>query len=49
MKSDIVKLTKLYKSYKIVPSVSSVDRLISEDDKLEFIKAFRELMRLNIS
>ena len=31
---------------KIVPSVSSVDRLISEDDKLEFIKAFRELMRL---
>lgn len=31
---------------KIAPSVSSVDRLISEDDKLEFIKAFRELMRL---
>ena len=31
---------------KIVPSVSSVDKLISEDDKLEFIKAFRELMRL---
>ena len=31
---------------KIVPSVSSVDRLISEDDKLEFIKAFREMMRL---
>jgi type I restriction enzyme R subunit len=31
---------------KIVPSVSSVDSLISEDDKLEFIKAFRELMRL---
>ena len=31
---------------KIAPSVSSVDSLISEDDKLEFIKAFRELMRL---
>lgn len=31
---------------KITPSVSSVDSLISEDDKLEFIKAFRELMRL---
>jgi type I restriction enzyme R subunit len=31
---------------KITPSVSSVDNLISEDDKLEFIKAFRELMRI---
>ncbi len=30
----------------ITPSVSSVDELRSEDDKLEFIKAFRELMRL---
>lgn len=30
----------------IAPSVSSVDSLISEDDKLEFIKAFRELMRI---
>ncbi|MAC84294.1 MAG: deoxyribonuclease HsdR [Arcobacter sp.] len=31
---------------KITPSVSSVDSLISEDDKLDFIKAFRELMRI---
>jgi len=31
---------------KIAPSVSSVDSLISEDDKLEFIKAFRELLRI---
>jgi len=31
---------------KIAPSVSSVDALISEDDKFEFIKAFRELMRI---
>jgi len=31
---------------KIAPTVSSVDTLISEDDKLEFIKAFRELMRI---
>ena len=30
----------------IAPSVSSVDGLINEDDQLEFIKAFRELMRL---
>lgn len=30
----------------IVPSVSSVDRLISEEDKLAFIKAFRELIRI---
>ncbi len=30
----------------IAPSVSSVDGLVSEDDQLEFIKAFRELMRL---
>ncbi|MGB6329512.1 MAG: type I restriction endonuclease subunit R [Halarcobacter sp.] len=31
---------------KIAPSVSSVDSLKSEDDKLEFIKAFRELLRI---
>ena len=30
----------------IAPSVGSVDGLINEDDQLEFIKAFRELMRL---
>ncbi len=30
----------------ITPSVSSVDMLIDEEDKLEFIKAFRELIRL---
>ena len=30
----------------VAPSVSSVDGLESEDDQLEFIKAFRELMRL---
>ncbi|SMM99063.1 Type I restriction-modification system, restriction subunit R [uncultured Candidatus Thioglobus sp.] len=30
----------------IAPSVSSVDGLISEDEQLAFIKAFRELMRL---
>lgn len=30
----------------IAPSVSSVDELISEEDQLNFIKAFRELMRL---
>ena len=30
----------------IVPTVKSVDKLASEDDELEFIKAFRELMRL---
>ncbi len=31
---------------KIAPSVNKVDDLISEDDKLKFITAFRELMRL---
>jgi len=31
----------------IAPSVSSVDMLIDEDDKLEFIKAFRTLIRLH--
>jgi len=31
---------------KIAPSVNDVDKLISEDDILLFIKAFRELMRL---
>ena len=30
----------------IVPTVNSVDNLVSEEDELEFIKAFRELMRL---
>ncbi len=30
----------------IAPSVSSVDGLTNEDEQLEFIKAFRELMRL---
>jgi type I restriction enzyme R subunit len=30
----------------IVPTVDSVDRLVSEEDELAFIKAFRELMRL---
>ncbi len=32
--------------YAIVPTVDSVNDLESEDDKLEFVKAFRELMRL---
>ncbi|WP_010520896.1 type I restriction endonuclease subunit R [Aquimarina agarivorans] len=31
---------------KIAPTVDSVNDLISEDDELEFIKAFREIMRL---
>lgn len=31
---------------KITPTVNSVNALISEDDELEFIKAFRELMRI---
>jgi len=30
----------------IVPTVNSVDNLVSEEDELEFIKAFREVMRL---
>lgn len=30
----------------IAPSVASVDALISEDDQLKFIKAFRNLMRI---
>lgn len=30
----------------IAPSVSSVDSIIDEEEQLEFIKAFRELMRL---
>jgi type I restriction enzyme R subunit len=31
---------------KITPTVNSVNDLESEDDELEFIKAFRELMRI---
>lgn len=31
---------------KITPTVNSVNNLVSEEDELEFIKAFRELMRL---
>jgi len=31
---------------KITPTVNSVNDLVSEEDELEFIKAFRELMRL---
>jgi len=30
----------------ITPTVTSVDSLVSEEDELEFIKAFREVMRL---
>lgn len=30
----------------IAPSVKSVDHLISEEDQLEFVKAFRELIRI---
>ena len=30
----------------ITPTVSSVDDLVTEDDELEFIKAFRDLMRI---
>ncbi len=32
---------------KIAPTVNSVNDLQTEDDELEFIKAFRELMRIN--
>jgi type I restriction enzyme R subunit len=32
--------------FQITPSVSSVDGLIDENQRLEFIKAFRELMRI---
>ncbi len=32
---------------KITPTVNSVNALLSEEDELMFIKAFRELMRLN--
>ncbi|CAA0228620.1 Type-1 restriction enzyme R protein [Tenacibaculum maritimum] len=31
---------------KITPTINSVNELVSEEDELEFIKAFRELMRL---
>ena len=31
---------------KIAPSVASVDTLVDEEEKLSFVKAFRELMRL---
>ncbi len=31
---------------KIVPTVNSVNNLVSEEDELEFVKAFRELMRI---
>lgn len=31
---------------KIAPSVSSVDDLLNEDERLAFVKAFRELMRI---
>ena len=31
---------------KVTPTVNSVNQLVSEEDELEFIKAFRELMRL---
>lgn len=31
---------------KITPSVESVNNLLTEDDELEFIKAFRDLMRI---
>jgi type I restriction enzyme R subunit len=34
------------KLLEIVPTVNSVDNLVSEEDELEFIKAFREVMRL---
>ncbi|NET34616.1 MAG: type I restriction endonuclease subunit R [Cyanothece sp. SIO1E1] len=52
-------LLKPYKHYKqefeqavdrlkeIVPEVSSVDELLTENDEAEFIKAFRELIRFN--
>lgn len=43
-------VTKFNKAYidllKIAPTVNSVNDLSSEEDELEFIKAFRELMRL---
>jgi len=36
----------LQKELEITPTVNSVNDLVSEEDELEFIKAFRELMRL---
>ncbi|AFS39186.1 type I restriction endonuclease subunit R [Alteromonas macleodii] len=46
--SEFVKLFKeaLQKLEAIAPDVDSVDDLVDEDAELEFIKAFRELMRL---
>jgi len=34
---------------KVTPTVDSVDSLVSEEDELKFIKAFRELMRIRNS
>lgn len=42
-----VKFDKAFENLlSIVPTTDSVNDLVSEDDELEFIKAFRELMRL---
>ncbi|HMR83322.1 MAG TPA: hypothetical protein PKE30_09325, partial [Niabella sp.] len=47
---DVLYAEKFNEAYiallKITPTVNSVNNLISEEDELEFIKAFRELMRL---
>lgn len=41
------KFNKAYtKLLEVTPNVNSVDDLVSEEDELKFIKAFRELMRL---
>ncbi|MBU3011145.1 type I restriction endonuclease subunit R [Polaribacter vadi] len=41
------KFDEAYKNLlELVPTINSVNELVSEEDELEFIKAFRELMRL---
>jgi len=43
----VVKSDQAFKKLlEIVPTVNNVDNLVSEEDELEFIKAFREVMRL---
>ncbi|VEG80132.1 Type I restriction and modification enzyme -subunit R C terminal [Wolinella succinogenes] len=42
----VEKLLKPSKAQRIAPTIDSVDSLYDEESKLEFIKAFRELMRI---
>ncbi|ESK41266.1 hypothetical protein P256_00256 [Acinetobacter nectaris CIP 110549] len=39
--------TSVQKLYDLTPNCQDVDDLLTEDDQLEFIKAFREVMRTN--